>query len=608
MLRATIGPSRGSGVKRLLRGLGALDAPRLQGSWPQPEQWLLRLEPPCVIRDMDYPHGVTPQDLERAIRSAIEGLVASGAIAVDLPSEVHVERPRSREHGDYATNVALALAKQAGMPPRTLAEMLATALGETPGIASTQVAGPGFINVVLDSAAQGEVARTAVEQAGRFGHGDALSGRVVNVEFISANPTGPLHLGHTRWAAVGDAIARVLAAAGAHVSTEFYVNDRGVQMDKFGASVLAAALGQPIPEDGYHGAYIVDLAAEVVAEEPELLGLPEVQRLAAFRESAYRRQLHQQQQVLELFRTHFDVWASERALHESNAVEHGFDELRAHGHVFESDGAVWLRTTDFGDDKDRVLIKADGEYTYFASDTAYYVNKRERGFDLCIYLLGADHHGYVNRLRAVAACSGDDMDTVEVLIGQMVKITRGGEEVKLSKRAGTIVTLEELVDEVGVDAARYSLIRYPVDSPLTLDLEVISQRTNDNPVFYVQYAHARIASVLRNAADFGINWRGAAFDPALLAHDREGELLGTIAEFPRIVASAAELREPHRVARYLEELATSYHRFYDACRVLPRGDEDVSDEHIARLWLCAAARQVFSNGLDLVGVSAPDRM
>lgn len=557
---------------------------------------------------MDYPRGVTPQDLERAIRSAIEGLVASGAIAVDLPSEVHVERPRSREHGDYATNVALALAKQAGMPPRTLAEMLATALGETPGVESTQVAGPGFINVVLDSAAQGEVARTAVEQGGRFGHGDALSGRVVNVEFISANPTGPLHLGHTRWAAVGDAIARVLAAAGAQVSTEFYVNDRGVQMDKFGASVLAAALGQPIPEDGYHGAYIVDLAAEVVAEEPELLGLPEAQRLAAFRESAYRRQLHQQQQVLELFRTHFDVWASERALHESNAVEHGFDELRAHGHVFEADGAVWLRTTDFGDDKDRVLVKADGEYTYFASDTAYYVNKRERGFDLCIYLLGADHHGYVNRLRAVAACSGDDMDTVEVLIGQMVKITRGGEEVKLSKRAGTIVTLEELVDEVGVDAARYSLIRYPVDSPLTLDLEVISQRTNDNPVFYVQYAHARIASVLRNAAEFGIDWRSAEFDPALLAHDREGELLGTIAEFPRIVASAAELREPHRVARYLEELATSYHRFYDACRVLPRGDEDVTAEHIARLWLCAAARQVFSNGLDLVGVSAPDRM
>ncbi|MFA7324923.1 MAG: arginine--tRNA ligase, partial [Candidatus Nanopelagicales bacterium] len=424
----------------------------------------------------------------------------------------------------------------------------------------------------------------------------------------SANPTGPLHLGHTRWAAVGSAIARVLAAAGASVASEFYINDRGVQMDKFGASVLAAATGRPVPEDGYHGGYIVDLAAQVLAEEPELSSLPDDEKLAGFREAAYRRQLHQQQQVLQLFRTNFDVWSSERALHESNAVEHGFDRLRAQGHVFELDGATWLRTSDFGDDKDRVLIKADGEYTYFASDTAYYVNKRDRGFDVCIYLLGADHHGYVNRLKAVAQCNGDDKDAAEVLIGQLVKITKGGQEVKLSKRAGNIVTLEDLVDEVGVDAARYSLIRYPVDSPLTLDLEVIAQRTNDNPVFYVQYAHARIASMLRNASDLGIDWREAHFEPGLLAHERENELLGALGEFPRIVASAAELREPHRVARYLEGLATTYHRFYDACRVLPRGDEELTAEHVSRLWLCAATRQTIANGLDLIGVSAPDRM
>ncbi|MSZ57797.1 MAG: arginine--tRNA ligase, partial [Actinobacteria bacterium] len=421
-----------------------------------------------------YARAVTPDALAACVRDALAGLVSTGTLSIDVPAEVHIERPKSREHGDYATNIALALAKQAGVAPRVIAEQLAVELAKTDGIASAEVAGPGFINITLDTAAQGEVARRIIEAGEMFGHGDALAGRSVNVEFISANPTGPLHLGHTRWAAVGDALARVLTAAGATVAKEFYINDRGVQMDKFGASVMAAAHGQPVPEDGYQGGYILDLAAEIVAEQPDLLALPADEQMPAFREEAYARQLAQQQHVLALFRTVFDVWYSERSLHESNAVEHGFEKLREHGHVYEMDGAVWLRTTDFDDDKDRVLIKADGEYTYFASDTAYYVDKRERGFDLCIYLLGADHHGYVNRLRAVAACAGDDMDdNVEVLIGQLVKITRAGEEVKLSKRAGTIVTLEELVDEVGVDAARYSLIRYPVDSPLTIDLEVI---------------------------------------------------------------------------------------------------------------------------------------
>jgi arginyl-tRNA synthetase len=552
---------------------------------------------------------VTPDALATCVRDALAGLVSAGTLSIDVPAEVHIERPKSREHGDYATNIALALAKQAGVAPRVIAEQLAVELAKTDGIASAEVAGPGFINITLDTAAQGEVARRIIEAGEMFGHGDALAGRSVNVEFISANPTGPLHLGHTRWAAVGDALARVLTAAGATVAKEFYINDRGVQMDKFGASVMAAAQGQPVPEDGYQGGYILDLAAEIVAEQPDLLALPADEQMPAFREAAYAKQLAQQQAVLALFRTVFDVWYSERSLHDSNAVEHGFEKLREHGHVFELDGAVWLRTTDFGDDKDRVLIKADGEYTYFASDTAYYVDKRERGFDLCIYLLGSDHHGYVNRLRAVAACAGDDMDdNVEVLIGQLVKITRAGEEIKLSKRAGTIVTLEELVEEVGVDAARYSLIRYPVDSPLTVDLEVIKLRTNDNPVFTVQYAHARVSSVLRNAADIGIDWREQGFDPSLLVHERENELLGALAEFPRVVAGAAELREPHRIARYLEALASTYHRFYDACRVLPRGDEELSGEHLARLWLCASTRQVIANGLCLLGVSAPERM
>ncbi|MGA1146804.1 MAG: arginine--tRNA ligase [Candidatus Nanopelagicales bacterium] len=552
---------------------------------------------------------MTIDELRTAIARSLATVLTGTDTEAPPPDQIVVERPKSRDHGDYATNVALVLAKKVDRNPRDLATELAQALTAVDGVAKVDVAGPGFVNITLDAAAQGEVARLAVNEGDAYGHSQTLAGCSINVEFISANPTGPLHLGHTRWAAVGDAIARVLAAAGAKVAREFYINDRGVQMDKFGASVMAAANGRPVPEDGYHGGYITDLAAAIVAEDTDILDQPKDDQLVAFREAAYTKQLRQQQQVLDLFRTHFDVWYSERQLHASNAVERGLEKLREQGHVFEEGGAVWLRTTDFGDDKDRVLIKADGEYTYFASDTAYYVDKRARGFDVNIYLLGADHHGYVNRLRAVAACAGDDMDAnIEVLIGQLVKITRGGEEVKLSKRAGTIVTLEDLVEEVGVDAARYTLTRYPADSPLTLDLETITRQTNDNPVFYVQYAHARISSVLRNAAELGIDWRNLEFDPSLLSHEREDDLLGTIAQFPGVVASAAELREPHRIARYLEELATVYHRFYDVCWVLPRGDEELNDLHVARLWLCAAARQVLANGLDLLGVSAPERM
>ena len=393
------------------------------------------------------------------------------------------------------------------------------------------------------------------------------------------------------------------------MTREFYINDRGVQIDRFGESIMNAAHGLPAPESGYHGHYIKDLAAEIVANDSGIVKLPVDKQLATFRELGYRLQLEHQQETLTRFGTHFDVWLSERTLHDSGAVDRAFDRLRAQGHVYEADGAIWLRTTDFGDDKDRVLVKADGDLTYFASDTAYYVDKRMRGNDLCIYLLGADHHGYVDRLRAVAACAGDDPDTnIEVLIGQLVKRFKGGEEVRLSSRAGNVLTLDDLVDEVGVDAARYSLIRYPVDSPLLLDIDLLLKRTNDNPVYYVQYASARIASVLRNAAQRGIDWRNLPFDPALLDNDRESALLGVLAEFPRVVASAAELREPHRIARYLETLATAYHRFYDVCRVLPMGEEPVEPRHVARLWLCAASRQVFVNGLGMLGVSAPERM
>jgi arginyl-tRNA synthetase len=541
--------------------------------------------------------------LAAQVQVAVAQAFARGEISGDVPSSITLERPKNRDHGDYATSIALQLAKAAGKNPREIATILQAAISSIEGVSKVDIAGPGFINITLDRASRAELVRTILSGKAEYGRGRALHGVKINLEFISANPTGPLHLGHTRWAAVGDALGRVLSAAGADVTREFYINDRGRQMDLFGQSVQAAAQGKPIPEDGYQGDYIADLAKEVTAANPGISTSEE------FREAAYRVQLAQQQKVLETFHTKFDVWFSERSLHESGAVEHGVTKLREQGHVFELDGAVWLRTTDFGDDKDRVILKEDGDLTYFASDTAYYINKRERGFDICIYMLGADHHGYIHRLKATAACAGDDANyNVEIMIGQLVKIMEGGEEIKLSKRAGTIITLEELVEKVGVDAARYTLIRYPVDTPMVMDIDVLRRNTNENPVYYVQYAHARIAGVLRNTAELGISSGLENFDPSQLAHDRENELLGALAEFPRVVASAAEFREPHRVARYLEELAGVYHGFYADCRVLPLGDEPISAIHSARAALCAATMQVLANGLELLGVSAPERM
>ena len=547
--------------------------------------------------------------LAAAISAAIGAAIERGDLVGTIPVTIPLERPKNRDHGDYATSVALQLAKPAGMSPRAVAELLQADLLALDSVSAVEIAGPGFINITLNRSSQAELVRTILKAAHTYGAGSALNGVSINLEFISANPTGPLHLGHTRWAAVGDALGRVLTAAGAKVTREFYINDRGNQMDLFGKSVEAAALGQPIPEDGYQGGYINDLADVVVAENPGIKDVAAEVRYESFREAAYKVQLAQQQGVLDTFNTHFDVWFSERSLHDAGAVEHGIDKLRGQGHVFDSEGAIWLRTTDFGDDKDRVITKANGDLTYFASDTAYYINKRERGFDICIYMLGADHHGYVNRLRATAACAGDNPDyNVEILIGQLVKIMEGGEEVKLSKRAGTIITLEELVEKVGVDAARYTLIRYPVDTPMVMDIDILRRNTNENPVYYVQYAHARIAAVLRNVAELSIPTGLDHFDPSQLTHDRENELLGTLAEFPGVVAAAAQFREPHRIARYLEELAGVYHGFYADCRVLPMGDEVISPLHSARANLCAATKQVLKNGLDLLGVSAPERM
>lgn len=552
--------------------------------------------------------------LAGAILEVVSGAIASGELMGDVArsltaDRVPLERPKNREHGDYATSIALTLAKSEGKAPREIAVVIKSALEKVSGIASVEVAGPGFINITLDKSSQGAIVNRIWSERENFGKVKLLSGVKINLEFISANPTGPLHLGHTRWAAVGDALASVLAAAGAEVVREFYVNDRGNQMDLFGASIRAAALGIPRPEDGYQGDYINDLAKLILTQHPDFISLPEAEGIVAFREAGYALQLQEQKDVLDNFGTHFDLWFSERSLHSGDSLSNSLAKLRSQGHVYELDGATWLRTTDFGDDKDRVLIKSGGELTYFASDTAYYIDKRERGFDICIYMLGADHHGYVGRLKATAACAGDDPEyNVHVLIGQLVKIMEGGQEIKLSKRAGTIITLEELVAKVGVDAARYTLIRYPVDTPMILDVDLLKRRTNDNPVYYVQYAHARIAALLRNASELGVKVGVENYDPELLTHERERELLGGLAQVPEVISSAAELRQPHRVARYIEELATLYHGFYNDCRVLPMGEEKPSAIHATRATLCEAVRQTIFNGLTLLGVSAPERM
>lgn len=540
----------------------------------------------------------------------MSGAVARGTLAVEVPEDVVVERPKNRAHGDYATNIAMRLAKTAGIPPRAVAEALAEELRAQPSIAAVDVAGPGFLNITLAEGALGRIAVQAVSAGEDYGRTDALAGQRINLEFVSANPTGPVTLGSTRWAAVGDAIARLLEASGADVSREYYVNDAGAQIERFARSLQAAALGRPIPEDGYQGDYIEPVAQRVLADTPGLLDMPEQEQVAVFAEKGVAAMVADIRATLEGFGAHFDTFFSERSLHESGALEKALATLREQGHVFERDGAVWLRTTDFGDDKDRVLVKADGEPTYFAADCAYYLDKRRRGFDKVVILLGADHSGYVGRYKALVAAAGDDPAThLEIQIGQLVNLVRNGEPVRMSKRAGNFVLLTDLVEAVGIDAARYALARASVDQQIDIDAELWSRKTNDNPVFYVQYAHARISSVLRNAAELGLSLGEAGdVDVSQLGHERENDLLRAIGEFPRVLTAAAELRAPHRVARYLEELAGTYHRFYDSCRVLPRGDEVAGPQTTARLWVCAATATVLHNGLTVLGVHAPERM
>jgi arginyl-tRNA synthetase len=554
---------------------------------------------------------VTPEQLSTAIVDVLTTLVEDGTIALPdgVPTTVTVERPRQKGHGDYATNVAMKLAKQAGTNPRAFGELVRARLEEVDGVAEVEIAGPGFLNITVEAAAQGQVAADVVAAGERYGASDAFAGEKINLEFVSANPTGPLHLGGVRWAAVGDALGRIFTMTGAEVTREYYFNDHGAQIDRFSRSLLASAKGEPPPEDGYGGEYIHEIADNVVEARPDVKDLPDDEAQEVFRNVGVDLMFDEIKKSLHDFGVDFDVYFHEDNLHKSGAVARAVQRLTELGNTYEKDGALWLATEKYGDDKDRVIIKSDGEGAYLSGDLAYYLDKRERGFDRCFIMLGADHHGYVGRMMAMCAAFGDTPHVnLELLIGQMVNLLKDGQPLRMSKRAGTVVSIDDLVEAIGVDAARYALARYSSDSPIDIDLDLWTKASSENPVYYVQYVHARVCSILRNAPELGVELSPESFDPSLLSHEKEGELLRALAEFPRVVASAAELREPHRVARYLEDTAGSYHRFYDNCRVLPEGDAEPSDLNRARLVLVEATRIVFANGLALLGVSAPERM
>jgi len=552
---------------------------------------------------------VNPAQLAEAVRSAAVAALADRHVDSSvLPATVSLERPRIANHGDYASSLALQVASKAGVPSRELAQAIADKLTGNSAIRSVEIAGPGFLNIRLHAAAAGAIVGLIIREGKAYGRGNGLAGQDVNLEFVSANPTGPVHLGSVRWAAVGDALARLLRAQGAQVTAEYYFNDAGAQIDRFADSLLAAARHQPAPDDGYMGDYVNEIADTVVKSHPGVLGLPGTEAARIFRSAGVALMFDEIKTSLAKFGVHFDVYFAEKDLHERGELGSALEKLRQSGHVYEADGATWVRTTRFGDDKDRVFIRANGEFTYFAADCAYYLDKRARGFNKIIVVLGADHHGYIGRMRAVAECFGDDPDqTLEILIGQLVNLLQGGKPVRMSKRAGTIVAISDIVGAIGVDATRYALARYSLDSPIDLDLDIWTRHSNDNPVYYVQYAHARIASLDRKAAEAGII-RGSRYDAGLLSHARENDLLKSLAAFPGVAFAAAELRQPHRVARYLEELSATYHRFHDECRILPRGDGPIDDLGRARLWLADATRTVLANGLELLGVSAPERL
>lgn len=545
--------------------------------------------------------------LSQAVLAAVRAAVAAGAFTVEVPDELALESPKNPDHGDFATSLALRLAKPAGLPPRAVAEAIAAELKLVEGIGSVEVAGPGFLNIRLAADALGATATAIVAAGSAYGTSDLLAGQHINLEFVSANPTGPLHIGGVRWAAVGDSLARIMIASGAQVTREYYFNDHGKQIDRFSRSLLAAAKGEPTPEDGYGGYYIAEIASEVIEAVPDVLTRDDPQEI--FRREGVELMFSEIRQSLSDFGVHFDVWTHEDTLHTSGRVEQALERLTAAGELYEKDGATWLRTSDHGDDKDRVVIKSDGEPAYVAGDIAYYLDKRERGADKVIILLGADHSGYVGRLKAIAACFGDDPAmTMHPLIGQLVNLLRDGQPMRMSKRAGTLISIDDLVEAVGVDAARYALARSSLNSAIDLDLDLLARQASENPVWYVQYAGVRAASVLRNFAELGLE-TPADIDVSLLTHPREVELLRALGQYPTVVAQAAELEEPHRIARFLEEsVAKATMRFFDECRVMPMGDESPTALSFARLLLMRSTRIVVENGLGLLGVTAPERM
>ena len=550
---------------------------------------------------------MTPADLATLIHQTATTVFQDRGLDTSvLPAEVVIERPRNPEHGDYATNLALQVAKKVGMNPRELGELLVDALTAQVTIDSAEIAGPGFINIRLAVAAQGQIVAEILAKGEKFGTSDLYNDVAVNLEFVSANPTGPIHLGGTRWAAVGDSLGRVLTASGAQVTREYYFNDHGRQIDRFTHSLIAAAKGEPTPEDGYGGQYIQDIAQSIMAKDPEVLSLPQEELQEAFRAHGVEMMFAQIKRSLHEFGVDFDVYFHENSLFESGAVDRSVQVLKDNGNLYFADGAWWLRSTDYGDDKDRVVIKSDGDAAYIAGDIAYVADKFHRGHNLAIYMLGADHHGYISRLQAAAAAMGYDPNQVEVLIGQLVNLKRDGQSVRMSKRAGTVITLDDLVEAIGVDGARYALVRSSVDSTLDIDLDLWQSQSNDNPVYYVQYAHARLCSIARNAEDRGVSMTNP--DLSLLVHEREGELIRTLGEFPAVVKAAATLREPHRIARYAEELAGTFHRFYDNCQILPKTGQEDAPIFSARFALATATKQVLANALGLLGVAAPQRM
>jgi arginyl-tRNA synthetase len=542
-----------------------------------------------------------------ALRLELERIAASlgAADAVFV-----LERPRDAGHGDLATNLAMALAKPLKTNPRALAERIVAELSLTTGVvARTEIAGPGFINFWLARDQLSSAVREVLEQGPAYGRTRLAGGRRVNVEFVSANPTGPLHVGHGRGAALGDGISALLEWTGHAVTREFYINDAGTQIDKLALSLWARvrqAVGRDaaIPEGGYHGEYLKETAAELLAARGSgFADLPEAEGVAACRQAALETQRHEQDELLGDLRVHYDTWTSEQALYDSGKVAHALDLLAARDLTYEHENALWLRTTAHGDDKDRVLRKSDGTYTYLVPDIAYHIDKRERGFERVINVWGADHHGYIARMRSVLSALGYPADFFDVALVQLVKVVKGGEEVKMSKRAGDFVTLRELADEVGIDAARYFFLMRRGDTAFNFDVDLAKRQTDENPVFYVQMAHARMSGIFR-VAGVTPEAAGPEIDVTALPAAEDADLAKALPLFPAIVARAARELEPHRVTSYLEDLARVTHSWYHHCRVL--GEAPAVEQN--RLVLARAARTVLANGLALLGCTAPDRM